>query len=195
MPDPILQEDLTGEAGLPWRRTGEEHLVNSTVGHVIALNYGSFFTESLVVRKKDSNETLLPGVDYIALHLNKEATIATGKEICTVINFINTDINEIIAFDYQAVGGQYSANVEAIRDLFLQLAADERPVTWQFWGKRSGVAQSRRVLCAAASNPAQAGVRCARVVWCMPPRGIFLRPCCAQPLCQLRNRELGDHSH
>jgi hypothetical protein len=127
-PTPNLPLDLTA-AALTNKIVGEAHTVNGTVGRTIATNYGGFYTESLIVRNADTLVVLQPGLHYVAIHLNKQGSLASGKEVCGVINFLN-NYNGDVLIDYQAIGGQYSGNVDAIRQLIDSIAQDERPVTW-----------------------------------------------------------------
>lgn len=125
---PNLPLDLTGSS-LANKVVGEAHTVNGVVGRTIATNYGSFFTESLIVRNAGTMAILQPGLHYVAIHLNKQGSLASGKEVCGVINFLNNYDGDVLV-DYQAIGGQYSGNVDAIRQLIDSIAQDDRPVTW-----------------------------------------------------------------
>lgn len=127
-PSTSLPLDLTGEAASN-KVVDELHTVNDTVGRTFALNYGSFYTESLLIKKTVDDSYLIPGQDYKALHLHKEASKESNKEVCSVVHVLD-HIEGELAIEAQMVGGQYSGNIEAIEELIAAQGLNERPAVW-----------------------------------------------------------------
>lgn len=96
--------------------SNEEHTVSDQASRFFVPAGGPFFTKGMQVRKAD-NTLLQPGVDYVALHLYKDAVLATGKEVCAVIYIKNPAIAGVVNVTYQVVGGDYSATVDALEQL------------------------------------------------------------------------------
>lgn len=119
---------------------GERHdlIENSPNGmRSFVLNYGSFYSESLVIIDAQGN-TLRPHDDYIATYLYQEATRHTGKEICGAVVILNPTVLSPVYVDYQVVGGDYAQSTDALAQVIQALAEDERAVEWgQIVGKPS----------------------------------------------------------
>lgn len=109
---------------------GERHTLNSDYNRAFATKYGPFFTEGLKVRELPSGRLLSPGEEYVAIHLYQDATILTGKEVCAIIVITDQLVSGEVEIDYQVVGGDYSASVDAIEQMIETLDLDERPVHW-----------------------------------------------------------------
>lgn len=124
-----LPLDLTGEAETN-RITGELHTVNDNNGRTITTNYGTFYTNSMVITNLDNGDQLLkPGQDYTLLHLHASASRESGQEVCTVIH-VEAHVTGQLSLTYQAVGGDYAGNPNAIRDLIDAIEMDQRAVVW-----------------------------------------------------------------
>lgn len=124
-----LPFDPTGES--PDNRfTAEVHELSAETGPAFALNYGSYYTESLIIRAMPSNELLKPNIDYKPIHLNDQVTRETGKEVCAVIRIMNPNYAGTYHVTYQAVGGNYSINIDVLRQLIEASGLDDRPVSW-----------------------------------------------------------------
>lgn len=132
MPTPVIIKyplDLTGVR--PENRVhNEQHTIPRERSRGFAPNYGAFYTKSLVVRHVDTGYTLIPTIDYIALHLYEKASKASGQEVCAGILIVNEHLNGTFAVDYQVIGGEFSCNSDAIEELIAALELDNRPVHW-----------------------------------------------------------------
>ena len=132
MPTPVIIKyplDLTGVR--PENRVhNEQHTIPREKSRGFAPNYGAFYTKSLVVRHVDTGYTLIPTIDYIALHLYEKASKASGQEVCAGILIVNEHLNGTFAVDYQVIGGEFSCNSDAIEELIAALELDNRPVHW-----------------------------------------------------------------
>jgi hypothetical protein len=95
----------------------------------IAPNLGPFFGESIIV-KNSSGVTLTRGTDYQLVELHQEATLKYGKEIFSVILIINSAVSSNVTITYQALGGHYTYNDNAIINLYNTVITDNRPVNW-----------------------------------------------------------------
>lgn len=109
---------------------GEPHTLPAGMNRPIVTNYGAFFTDRLVVRDASSGQTLTPHRQYKAVQLYQDATVLTGKEVCSVIVVVDTTVSDTIEIDYQVVGGEYSTSVRAVREMVDDLDLDHRPVAW-----------------------------------------------------------------
>lgn len=96
----------------------------------IAPQYGSFFSESVVVTEASTSTVLVKDVDYSIVELNQAVSVLYGKEICTLILIINPLIGPIVLVSYQALGGQNERNSQTVANVLNELQVDNRPVTW-----------------------------------------------------------------
>lgn len=123
-----LPLDLTA-AALGNRVTAESHTVGSVEGRTFALDYGSFYTESLVIRVAATGAWLRPGNDFMALHLHKAASKASNKEVCQVIH-VDDSISGELLVSAQMVGGEYSGSAATIQELIDAQDLDNRTAVW-----------------------------------------------------------------
>lgn len=109
----------------------ESHVIVGSTTRYWVPSAGCFFTKGLVLRRVSDNYLLKPGIDYKALHFVSTAAEETGKEVCAIIFVHNENITGDIQQSYHAVGGQYSATVDALEDLLDNLAASTgEQVAW-----------------------------------------------------------------
>lgn len=119
-----LMLDFDSTAELPANFIqNESHVIGGSTTRYWVLAGGCFFTKGLILRRASDNYILQPGLDYKALHFVASAAEETGKEVCAIIMVHNTAITGEILQDYHAVGGTYSATVEALEELLENLAA------------------------------------------------------------------------
>ena len=121
--------DLTGSASSN-AIVNELHTVPRDNSRGFALDYGPFYSESLVITRPSTGEILKPHIDYIALHQYQEATLIAGQEICAAVLIINETIAEELSVSYQVVGGGFSSSVPVIQELVEALQLDNRAVAW-----------------------------------------------------------------
>lgn len=110
--------------------TQEVHTVEAAKHRGFALNYGAFYTKSLVVRNKATGDNLLPNIDYICLHLYEQASKYSGEEVCAAVLIINDTIVGDLEVDYQCVGGEFVFCVPVITQLIEALQLDNRTIAW-----------------------------------------------------------------
>ena len=55
-------------------------------------NAGPFYTESMII-KTASGRLLQPITEYKLLYMNEDATLASNRNVCTVIQILNESIN------------------------------------------------------------------------------------------------------
>lgn len=109
----------------------EPHTIEPTAtNRGFALNYGPFYTKSVVVKHVESGNILRPRLDYLCLHLDEIATRESGYEVCIAILITNQTYNGEFEVTYQVVGGEYSSYVSVIQQLVEALQLDDRPVKW-----------------------------------------------------------------
>lgn len=108
----------------------EPHTLPSGRNRPFVTNYGAFFTESLKVCDGYTGKELKVRDQYIAAQLYQEATEFTGKEVCSVIIVTDPTVSQGVTVTYQAIGGEFSTSVRAIREMVDDLDLDNRPVAW-----------------------------------------------------------------
>lgn len=110
----------------------EPHVIPRERARGFAPNAGAFFTSpsKLKIVHKDTNYTLIPRVDYVAVELYERASKAAGQEVCAGIVILNDKLDGEFLVTYQAVGGEFCCNVDVIQRLIEQLDLDNRPVRW-----------------------------------------------------------------
>ena len=109
---------------------GEPHVLPPGVNRAVVPNYGAFFSESLVVREKETGRVLVPREEFKAVQLYQEATTHTGLEVTAALVITNEDVGGEIEIDYQAVGGEFSYSASGLRTMLNDLDLDNRPVRW-----------------------------------------------------------------
>jgi hypothetical protein len=129
MPDMIvLPQDLTGTA-VSNRIVDEEQTLDVSTGRCFALNYGGFYSASLIIRRAD-NTLLYPGVDYIVVAPYDDITRQTGKEAACAIVIKPVIFAGTYTITYQAIGGQYGTNIDALRQVLADFAEEASAVHW-----------------------------------------------------------------
>ena len=118
--------DLTG-AKASNKIAGEDKTISKDADRVFIPTGGPFYTKSLKVW---SGTTLLkPLVDYVALELNREGTVDSGKEVCNVLYIKNAA--KSFKLDYQVIGGQYADLTNELTALLNATPIDKLNVlTW-----------------------------------------------------------------
>lgn len=118
--------DLTG-AKASNKIAGEVKTISKDADRVFIPTGGPFYTKSLKVW---SGSTLLkPLVDYVALELNREGTVDSGKEVCNVLYIKNAA--KSFKLDYQVIGGQYADLTNELTTLINATPIDKLNVlTW-----------------------------------------------------------------
>ena len=132
MPPPLVQYALD-PTGL-----NSDNLVHNEIHQLtpnrriraIAPIYGAYYTEGLIVTDGSTQGVLTKGVDYITVDLVPTASETYGKEICSVILVLNTNVSNTVYITYQVLGGMYTKNFSGIANYINTLAIDNRPVAW-----------------------------------------------------------------
>lgn len=75
---------------------------------------------------------LQPGTEFKLLNLEKDATIATGRDVYSVVQVIKASATQV-TLDYQCVGGTYSDTANSIRQLLASLPANSLNAV--YWGQ------------------------------------------------------------
>ena len=108
---------------------GEPHTLQNRTIRVIAPTYGAFYSESVIIKDLNTNTNLLT-TQYKATELYEFPTGRYGKEICGVILITDINVSNNVEITYQALGGDYSTNADAVANMLLTLDLDNRPVSW-----------------------------------------------------------------
>ena len=107
----------------------EKHTIPREETRAFATLAGPFYTESLVV-KDATGKVLTKKTDYVAFEYVSDPSEITGKEVCCAVLIKNGNISGDVFVSYQAVGGPFSLNVEAITQAIANLEIDARSVAW-----------------------------------------------------------------
>ncbi len=98
----------------------EPHEITTQASRFFVPQGGPFFALGLQL-KDSANNLLRPGIDYLALHLDFDATKATGKEVDSIIYVKNTAIAGTVKLSCHYVGGEYSATTDALEQILSDL--------------------------------------------------------------------------
>jgi hypothetical protein len=109
---------------------GEIHVMPARQKRVIAPDYGGYYTDSLVVVEQSSGDTLVRNTHYECIELFSVPTAKFGKQVCGMILLTDAAITSPVEITYQAVGGEYSKSLTALKQLIESLELDTRPATW-----------------------------------------------------------------
>lgn len=112
---PSYPLDLTNSA-LSNRITDEIHTFNVLTDRMFVPSAGPFYTQGFDIRHPVTNAPLLPNVHYKILHLHKEASLQSGKNVCCIVYVHNAAIPGC-KLNYQVVGGVYSDAADVIREI------------------------------------------------------------------------------
>lgn len=97
---------------------------------VFAPIYGPFFSESVVIKDRADNRTLVKDTDYKITDLLQDASLKFGKAVGQFIVVINGLVSNEISINYQVLGGNYQNDSTAIQHVFETFLNDTRPVDW-----------------------------------------------------------------
>ena len=109
--------------------SAEKHTIPREDNRAFATLAGPFFTDSLVVKDATGN-ILTRKTDYVAFEFVADPSEITGKEVCCAVLIKNNNISGDVFVTYQAVGGPFSLNAEAITEAIANLNIDARSVAW-----------------------------------------------------------------
>ena len=119
-------------------RTGinPDNLIENEIHSTIDLTTGilipffrNFFTESLIV-KNSLNEILERNIDYVPIEFNQQASLLTGKEICTAIVLITNVDGNPITITYQVLGGPSSYGSDNLIAAYTDKVLPDSPIPW-----------------------------------------------------------------
>lgn len=97
---------------------------------VFAPIYGPFFSESVVIKDRADNRTLVKDTDYKITDLLQDASLKFGKAVGQFIVVTNGLVSNEISINYQVLGGNYQNDSTAIQHVFETFLNDTRPVDW-----------------------------------------------------------------
>lgn len=110
---------------------GEEHsLTVGSMYRALAPKYGPYFTDSLVIFDKATNQRLVRNTHYSCVELLQEATLKYGKEINQLILITDQNVSNTVSVDYQSLGGNYIYDASAIVNMYETAMNDQRDVDW-----------------------------------------------------------------
>ena len=120
--------DLTGAA--PTNLVvNETHTFTTPDTRVFVPSGGPFYSSTVILRHGITNAVLLPNTDYKLLHLHRDGTIASGKQVCAVVYIHNLNIPSVV-MQYQIIGSTYADTADSIRDLLSGTPPLEPSIAW-----------------------------------------------------------------
>lgn len=125
----MFPEDLTGTAATN-AVADEIHIKERLDDTILVLNHGPFYAESLAVYDKVTGGILKEGKDYDVGCYFAKASLEAGKPVYSVIILKDREIGSGIRVSYQAIGGQYSADIESIYTVLKELLAKNQKILW-----------------------------------------------------------------
>lgn len=122
-------EDLTGTS--PNNKVvGDVYQLSSKEYRAVAVRYGPFFGESVVVYDDVSNVPLVKDKDYTCIGLLPDLSSRCGKGVYDALMIVKKDMGNRVRLDYQSAGSKYNNQSETIAQLADALAKDNRPVDY-----------------------------------------------------------------
>jgi hypothetical protein len=92
--------------------------------------YGAFYSDSLRVRDKATNQLLVAGKHYVPSRLYAEPTAEFGKEVYGIVIITDPMVSDDVVLDYQVVGGQYEDSLPVILELMNTVRNDTRTLSF-----------------------------------------------------------------
>ena len=129
MPNPIVNYPLDLSGVHPTNKVNNEIHAITPLRRAVAMNYGPFFEQGLIVRNAADNTPLVPVIDYSIGLIYPAATMAAKKAVYCFIVINNLSITNI-SVTYQVLGGEYSQYTGALQEILNTLSLDDRPVEW-----------------------------------------------------------------
>lgn len=106
----------------------EEHTLVRRKTRCIALEYGAFYTESIIIRDKLTNRVLEKNKDYFCTELYELYSVRYGKEICSIVVITDQTCGDVVTAQYQTLGAEYGTSGTAIIQQLERLNLDDRPI-------------------------------------------------------------------
>ena len=120
-------EDLSGLS--PFNLVQNERvIIPRTTSRHFAPKHGPFFDASIKLRTIPGNVPLVPGVDFKILLLDQLAKTKSGQNVSYIVAITNPAVYGEISFDYQTIGGKFSASSSALKQLIENLELDSRGI-------------------------------------------------------------------
>jgi hypothetical protein len=94
------------------------------------LNYGLYFSDSLIVIDDATGMALTPGVQYYPMQMDIAASMRCGSEIDEVVLITDLTVSETVRVTYQALGGVNNVSLGALQIAIDNLHINDGPVSW-----------------------------------------------------------------
>lgn len=85
---------------------------------------GAFYTSSMKIKNKITEEYLVPLSDYIFVELYESLSIKYNKDIAGVVIITNAEIQGDYVFEYQVVGGYFNPSTEPLSNFINNKSAE-----------------------------------------------------------------------
>jgi len=120
--------DLTGVAPSNLI-TNEFHAFNTAADRIFVPSGGPFYTVGMAIRHGVTNVLLQPNSQYKLLHLHKDGSLLSRKEVCAVVYITDSSVPSV-NLEYHLLGGVYADTSDNIRELVLANPVADSNVSW-----------------------------------------------------------------
>ena len=120
--------DLVGDKDVNYVQD-ESHEILETADRIFVPVHGPFYGKSLEVIDKVTMKKLVVGEDYKVLHILKEITKLSTKEVFAVIYITKKEVSKV-SISYRVPGGKYTDLSDLYRELIKNYASYRKPVYW-----------------------------------------------------------------
>jgi hypothetical protein len=108
----------------------EDHVLPASGKRFLVTDNGPFYTHSVVLTDMATGQVLAPRTQYTAIQLEEEATLESGKEVCSILIIDDDTVSANVMVTYQCYGGWMSYSVRAILEMIQNLDLDNRVIDW-----------------------------------------------------------------
>lgn len=123
-------EDLTGTSSRN-KVQNEDHEIPTRYERIFVPAGGPFYSHSMRIIDTDTGKELAPVSQFKCLHLQNEATLDSGQQVCCIVVIVDDDVDHI-RISYQVVGGKYGEVVTTLREIVDDIDWDK--ITRISWG-------------------------------------------------------------
>lgn len=135
--NPTLPFDPTG-ARVSNKVTGEQQVLVRVAFrdfHFLIPKLAPFFAgptfKATYRDNSGASRPLVEGVDFLFGHKFVEASKACAKELYASISFLNTDLEGVVTFEYQSIGGTWTLDDEKLAEIVANELYNPRTVAWE----------------------------------------------------------------
>lgn len=132
MPFPLTRYPLDKTGVSPDNLVKDEvHTLSTNQVRAVALDYGAFYRQGLVVYDHSTDKLLDYGTHYKFGELLQDLTLTIGEEVYALLLIMDPNVSSQVRVTYQCVGGDFQYNMNGVVSLYETVMHDNRPVDWE----------------------------------------------------------------